>query len=217
MNLLIKPRGQFITFEGIEGSGKSTQFRLLEAYLTGKGIPLVVTREPGGTAFGQQVRRILLNEHGPAQAPVAEMLLYLADRCQDLHERIEPGLAAGKFVLCDRYHDATVAYQGYGRGIDRVLIADLAARLAIRTPDLTLLFDLDVTTGLERARARNRQSAGSAGERRFDDETIAFHERVRQGYLDISRREPARVRVIPADGSPEAVHLLVRAAVDPLL
>lgn len=211
------PRGRFITFEGIEGSGKSTQLRLLENYLRMKGIPVVTTREPGGTAFGRQVRQILLDESGPLRAPVAEMLLYLADRYQDLQEVIEPGLQAAQFVLCDRYHDATVAYQGYSRGIDRTLIADLAARLAIRTPDLTLLFDLEVATGLARAHARNRERAGSIGERRFDDEAIAFHERVRQGYLEISRRETSRVQVIPADGPPEAIHQKVRAAIDPLL
>src|SRR5712692_187887 len=137
------PRGRFITLEGIEGSGKSTQLRLLEAYLTQRGISLALTREPGSTPFGRQVRGILLDENGPARVPIAELLLYLADRCQDLREIIEPNLAAGQWVICDRYHDATVAYKSYARGIDRPLIAELAERLAIRAPDLTLLFDLE--------------------------------------------------------------------------
>ncbi|MBI1745299.1 MAG: dTMP kinase [Acidobacteria bacterium] len=210
-------RGKFITFEGVEGSGKSTQLRLLETYLREKGIAVAVTREPGGTAFGRQLRRVLLDERGPARAPIAEMLLYLADRYQDLHEIIEPGLQAGKFILCDRYHDATVAYQGNGRGLDRALIADLAGRLAIRTPDLTLLFDLDVRIGLERALARNRQCVDSAGERRFDEEAVAFHERVREGYLEILKKEPERVRLIPAADSEEYIHKRVLAQIDPWL
>jgi len=192
--------GKFITFEGIEGSGKSLQLTLLQAELARRGVRFVTTREPGGTEFGLEVRKILLHRAGPRREPIPELLLYLADRYQHLKERIEPALAAGCHVFCDRYHHATLAYQGHARGLGFELIDRLAEVLAIPMPDLTLVLDLDVEPALGRARARN---AGSEIWGRFEEEDLDFHRRVREGYRLLSLREPWRVLLVDASGSPE--------------
>jgi dTMP kinase len=209
--------GIFITLEGVEGSGKTTQIGLLTEWLDGRGVPYVLTREPGGTPFGQQVRRVLLDAQGPARQPLAELLLYLADRYQDLHERILPALTEGKLVLCDRYHDATLAYQGFARGIRLEAIAHIAAALDIRTPDLTILLDIAPERSLARAIRRNQASASAGEEGRFEAEALDFHRRVREGYLQLAAREPARFLVIDADRPPEPVFHDIRRALAPRL
>jgi dTMP kinase len=199
----------FVTFEGVEGSGKSTQIDLLARWLTDRGIPWEATREPGGTPFGRAVRAILLDPRGPARSPLAELLLYLADRQQDLHERIRPALAAGKVVLCDRYHDATIAYQGYGRGIPLDTVNALAAPLELLKPHLTLLLDIPPAEAVARARRRNEGDARARNESRFDDEALSFHQRVLEGYRQLVREEPGRFAVIPAQGEPEEIFRLL--------
>ena len=194
----------FITFEGIEGSGKTTQVRLLSEFLTSKGVQHVVTREPGGTVVGEKIRALLLDPRS-RMVPITELLLYGAARAQHIEEVIEPALGEGKVVLCDRFTDATAAYQGAGRQLPMNVIRVLnSLASADIKPDLTLLLDLPPSAGLARARARNT-SAGATSTTRFDDEEIAFHTRVRDGYLEIAREEATRVRVIAADPSPEKV------------
>lgn len=206
--------GTFITFEGIEGSGKSTQIAQLANYLTARGIRNVLTREPGGTLIGDQVRRILLDPANRLLDPTAELLLYAASRAQHLREIILPALANGMMVLCDRFSDATLAYQGYGRGLDTEMIRSLDRIVtAGMRPALTLLLDIEATTGIARARGRNN-SRGLEAEARFENEELAFHERVRQGYLTLVAQEPDRIRVVDASGTSEAVQEQVRNIVD---
>jgi len=193
----------FITFEGIEGSGKTHQVKLAESFLKGRGIACVITREPGGTGFGMALRQVLLRSQGASREPLSELLLYLADRHQHLKEIIEPSLRRGMIVISDRYHDATRAYQGAARGISPPVIDSLAQVLGIPEPDGTILLDLDPETSLARARRRNAGSSGD--ESRFEDEDLSFHRRVREGYLDLARRCPQRIKVVPAHGSPEEV------------
>ncbi len=207
-------KGMFITFEGIEGSGKSTQIALLANYLTARGVRHVLTREPGGTLIGDQVRKILLDPANRSLDPAAELLLYAASRAQHLREIILPALADGTNVLCDRFSDATLAYQGYGRGLDSEMIRSLDRIVtAGMRPDLTLLFDIDAASGIARAQGRNN-SRGLEAEARFENEELAFHERVRQGYLTLVAQEPDRIRVVDASSSPEAVQAKVRKIVD---
>jgi dTMP kinase len=207
MNIQPDPtrNARFLTLEGVEGSGKTTQIRLLTRWLEEQSIPFILTREPGGTPFGQQVRQVLLDAQGPPRQPLAELLLYLADRHQDLQERILPALAAGRLVLCDRYHDATLAYQGYARGIPLETISRFAEALQIRSPDLTFLLDIDPAVSLTRAIQRNQATSDASREGRFEAEDLAFHRRVRNGYLDLARRSPERFRIIPADRAPEPI------------
>jgi len=195
----------FITFEGIEGSGKSVQISRAEEYLVRKGVPCLRTREPGGTAFGTTVRQVLLHADGPPREPVSELLLYLADRYQHLRQVIEPALRLGITVLSDRYHDATCAYQGAARRVPAETIQGLAQLLQILEPDKTILLDLAPEIGLARARSRN-QSAGSVGdEGRFEAEDISFHRQVREAYLALARSAPRRICVINASGTPDDV------------
>jgi dTMP kinase len=203
----------FITFEGIEGSGKSIQISRAEAYLKSKGISCLRTREPGGTAFGAAVRGVLLHAGGPPREPESELLLYLADRYQHLHELIEPALRRGIVVLSDRYHDATRAYQGAARRVPAATIQKLAELLAIRVPDRTILLDLAPEIGIERARARN-QSSGSAGsEGRFEAEDLSFHNDVRHAYLALAKAEPGRICIVDAAGTAAEVF----GRIEPLL
>ncbi len=193
----------FITLEGIEGAGKTTQLDNMVVYLRSRGFVCHTTREPGGTVIGARIRGILLDPDHHGLDPYAELLLYMADRVQHMRSVILPRLAEGEVVLCDRFFDATLVYQGYARGLDRNLIRDLH-RLVCQDlkPDLTLLFDLDPEVGLERA-WREIDSGGRAGrESRFEQEKIDFHRRVRQGYLDLAGREPHRFRRIDAQRSP---------------
>ena len=207
-------RGFFITFEGIEGSGKTTQISLLADYLVAAGRSVRLTREPGGTSIGDQVRKILLDPENVALDPRAELLLYAAGRAQHLAEFIRPALGGGAIVLCDRFSDATYAYQGHGRGLDLELIGDLD-RLVTggMRPDLTILLDIDASEGLARARGRNSRH-GLGAEARFENEHLPFHERVRRGYLELAGREPERFRVVDASQQPEAVHRKVRQLVE---
>ncbi|HEY6012295.1 MAG TPA: dTMP kinase, partial [Nitrospirota bacterium] len=187
-------KGRFITFEGIEGTGKTTQIVLLQQNLQSRGVRVVLTREPGGTVIGDQIRKILLDPANTALDPAAELLLYAAGRAQHLREVILPALEGGMIVLCDRFSDATLAYQGYGRGLDfeMILALDQLVTTGMR-PELTVLLDIDAATGVARAHGRNRDR-GLEAEARFENEEIAFHERVRQGYLTLGRREPGRIR-----------------------
>lgn len=210
-------KGLFITFEGIEGSGKSSQVALLADYLTAQGRQVAVTREPGGTPIGDQVRAILLDPKNRALDPKAELLLYAASRAQHIREVIAPSLKAGTVVLCDRFADATIAYQGYGRGLDLAMISalDRIVTSGIQ-PDLTLLLDIEASAGLARARGRNH-SRGLENEARFENEEIAFHERVRKGYLALARQQPARVRVVDASQPLEEVQKNIRKIVEEIL
>lgn len=195
----------FITFEGVEGSGKSLQIQRAEGYLRSREIPCLLTREPGGTGFGLALRRVLLHESGPARTPMSELLLYLADRYQHLREVIEPAVQSGVVVLCDRYHDATRAYQGGARGISVEIIDSLAAILGIPDPEGTILLDIPAELALERARMRNNSAGSASEEGRFEAEDLSFHQRVRAAYLDLARKFPERIRVIDAAGTPDVV------------
>jgi dTMP kinase len=195
----------FITFEGIEGSGKSLQISLAQNYLADKHTPSLATREPGGTEFGLAVRRVLLEKDGAPREALSELLLYLADRYQNLKQVIEPALRNGIVVLSDRYHDATRAYQGVARGVNPDTIDALARLLKIPEPDGTILLDLDPEIGLERARRRNDASPAAGAEGRFEAEGIAFHKNVREAYLMLARRFPERIRVVDASGTPDEV------------
>jgi dTMP kinase len=199
-------RGFFITFEGIEGSGKTTQIgRLAEKLLAGEE-PVLATREPGGSPLGRRLRAILLAEETVPIGPTAELLLYVADRAQHLHEVIEPALAAGTHVLCDRFLEATLAYQGYARGVDLEYIRALHRRPPLdRRPDRTVLLDIDPEVGLERARRRNDEMRVASAEGRFEREALAFHHKVREGYLALAEAEPFRFRIVAAEGSAEEV------------
>ncbi len=203
----------FITFEGIEGSGKSLQIGRAEAWLRREGVPCLRTREPGGTEFGAAVRAVLLHSQGPQREPVSELLLYLADRYQHLRERIEPALQRGVTVLSDRYHDATRAYQGAARRIPAATIEGLANLLGIREPDKTILLDLPPEVGLGRARMRNQETGSAGAEGRFEAEALSFHRDVREAYLALAKAAPGRICVIDAAGTPAEVF----ARIEPLL
>lgn len=201
--------GALITLEGVEGSGKTTQMMRLERWLRRQGRKVEHTREPDGTRVGVAVRRLF--EHpGVHPKPLVEVFLFMAARQQHVTEKIRPWLDRGRVVLCDRYADATIAYQGYGRGVDPNLIRELNTRATGGVmPDLTLLFDLDPTAGLRRIRARRLD--------RFEREALAFHRRVRRGYLEILRAEPKRVRLIRAAQPPDVVEAEVRTIVEEFL
>ena len=205
----------FISFEGIEGSGKSTAQRLLAEHLQGLGYDPLLTREPGGCALGRSLRPILLDARTRGLSSRAELYLFLADRAQHVAEVIRPALEAGQTVLCDRYADSTLAYQGYGRGLDPEhlrRINDMATGGLM--PDLTLLRDLPVHCGLERAGLRNREEGTVLSEGRFDAESLEFHERVRQGYRSLAAEEPERFAIIDAAQPPEDVVLQCISAVE---
>ncbi len=203
----------FITFEGVEGSGKTLQIGLAREHLERRGVRCIVTREPGGTEFGVAVRQVLLRIGGAPRDPLSELLLYLADRHQHLKEVIEPALKRGVTVLSDRYHDATRAYQGAARGIAPATIDSLARLLEIPEPTGTILLDLDPAEGLARARRRNAVDSAAGREGRFEAENLSFHEAVRAAYLDLARQAPARIRVVDAGGSPDEVF----ARIEPIL
>jgi dTMP kinase len=195
------PRGRLITVEGVEGAGKSTQIETLRAWLVARGVPVVLTSEPDGTPLGLGVRRLL--GEVDRVTPATEALLFAASRAEHVARVIRPALAAGQVVLCDRYVDSTVAYQGHGRGVPLEVLAPLneLATGGVR-PDLTLVLDLDVAEGLRRARARRGALAACDP---FERLALEFHERVRKGYWAIRDREPERVVVIDADRTPDVV------------
>lgn len=204
-------RGRFITFEGLDGTGKSTQIEKLARALRARGVSVVVTREPGGTATGEKIRHVILDSATTGLSPLAEMALMFASRAQHIREVIEPALGQGKIVLCDRFTDSTEAYQGAGRKLGSEAVLELHRILCGGLqPDLTLLMDSDVAASVERARRRNQKSAkqGHArkDENRFEQESRAFFARVRHGYLAIVRREPERVALINARGTPAQTH-----------
>ena len=199
-------RGVLISFEGVEGSGKTTQMARLGRWLRSRGHRVELTREPDGTTLGAGVRRLF--ERSPQ--PLTEVFLFLAARHQHVTEKIRPWLDRGRVVLCDRYTDATVAYQGYGRGIDPATIRELNVRATGGVvPDLTLLFDLDPSEGFRRIGRRRLDH--------FEREKLAFHRRVRRGYLEIQRAEPKRVRVIDAGREPAKVGVQLRGVVEEFL
>ena len=205
----VTQRGRFITFEGIDGSGKSTQIEKLAAALRASQCDVVLTREPGGTALGEAIRHILLDSAASRISAYAEMALMFAARAQHLQEVILPALAAGSHVLCDRFTDSTEAYQGGGRELGGESVLALHHILCNNIqPDLTILLDCDLTLGLTRARQRNLTTgaAGHADENRFELENRAFFTRVHDAFFAIARREPARVAVIDARGTPPETH-----------
>jgi dTMP kinase len=205
-------RGCFVTFEGLDGCGKSTQMKKLAGVFRAQGLAVVVTREPGGTATGEKIRRLLLDTSTAGLSPLAELALMFASRAQHITEVIEPALAEGRIVLCDRFTDSTEAYQGGGRklgsgpvlALHRILCHDLQ-------PELTILMDSDVATSVERARRRNEAHAAKNGggkndENRFEQESRAFFGRVRSAYLAIAAREPKRVALVDARGTAVETH-----------
>ena len=187
--------GSFITIEGVEGAGKSTCMALAAAEIEKRGKRLLQTREPGGTELGEDLRELLLGHRHHGMADDTELLLMFAARAEHIHRKIRPALHAGQWVLCDRFTDATYAYQGAGRGLSVQRIAQLEdwVQGALR-PDLTILMDLPVDMGMERAGKRSAPD-------RFESETLGFFQRIRDGYLDIARQEPARVKVVDASRS----------------
>jgi dTMP kinase len=205
--------GAFITFEGIDGCGKSTQLRLLASQLRLRGLEVVTTREPGGTTLGQRLRAALLDVEEQVD-PLAELLVFAADRAQHVRAVLLPTLAGGRVVLSDRYADATVAYQGSGRGFKPELISEIVqlATGGLR-PDLTLLFDLSVAESAVRTRRR----VANKNSDRLDSEDAEFHTRVRNAYLDIARADPERFRVIEARGSVQETHEKVMNIIMPFL
>jgi dTMP kinase len=206
----------FITFEGIEGCGKTTQLRLLARRLEAAGHAVTVTREPGGCPIADQIRNILLDAENHAITPLTELLLYAAARSQHMSEVVTPTLEAGGIVLCDRFTDATIAYQGYGRKLDLALI-DKLNQLATggMRPNLTVLLDCPAETGLKRAISRINNASG-AREERFELESLQFHQRVRDGYLALARQEPERFVIIDAAGIQETEEAVAKAVLGKL-
>jgi len=207
----------FITFEGVEGSGKTSQIQRLKKYLLQKGIPCKITREPGGCPISEKVRKILLNPGHREMVPMSELLLYEAARAQHVKDVIKPFLKKGGVVLCDRFNDATIAYQGYGRKMDLALVKRLnhISSQGIK-PDVTFLLDCPSDVGLKRALQRNRMLKQEK-EERFEKEKLPFHQRVRKGYLAIAKKEPSRVRVIDTREGEDKVFEKIRKIVDNLL
>jgi dTMP kinase len=209
-------RGLFITFEGPEGSGKSTQLRMLGKKLRGQNFTVLETAEPGGTPIGLQIRRVLLDTKNQELCPTAELLLMFAARAQNIDQAILPALAAGQLVLCDRFTDSTLVYQGVARVLGAEVVYELD-RIACRglVPDLTLAIDIDVEAGLARAHHRNERTQDV--ETRLDEQSLEFHRKVREAYLQLAEDEPKRVKLI--DGSREAAEVAqaVWSAVQPLL
>lgn len=198
------PAGRFVSFEGIEGCGKTTQIELLSNYLKSRSMPHTITREPGGTAVGEGIRKILLNSETIHLTAASELLLFYASRSQNIAEKIRPALERGETVVCDRFYHASMAYQGYGRGIPLDFI-DKVTDLVCDPyrPELTILLDIDPAIGLTRARARNNSRVEDEG--RFEAENVEFYTKIRNGYLQIARRD-SRIKIIAADRPREEVH-----------
>ena len=201
-------RGLFITFEGADGCGKTTQLKLLGEYLQNKNRQIIITREPGAKGLGEKIREILLNYDGEVSS-VCESFLFLADRAQHIDVIVKPAIEQGKIVLCDRHIDSTVAYQGYGRGLDieRINMLNNIATSNLK-PDLTLVFDIDVETSMKRV-GKEKDRMESAG--------VEFHNRVREGYLELANSEPERIKVIDATQSIDAIHKQVVDIVNSLI
>jgi dTMP kinase len=204
-------RGKFITFEGLDGTGKSTQLRKLAAVVRAHGYKVVETREPGGTLTGEKIRKVLLDSGTAGLSPLAEMALMFASRAQHIAEVIEPALASGSIVLCDRFTDSTEAYQGSGRKLGSDAVLQLHRVLCGNLqPDLTILLDSNAAASVGRARRRNKRASKTAkhghDENRFEQETRAFFARVREGFMAIAAREHGRVAVVDARGTPGQTH-----------
>src|SRR5712691_8718680 len=198
------PQGRFVSFEGIEGCGKTTQIALLSEYLEKHSIGHTITREPGGTAVGEGIRKILLNSETIHLTSASELLLFYASRSQNIHEKIKPALERKEMVICDRYYHASMAYQGYGRGIPLDFIHKLTNLVCHPyRPDMTMLLDIEPEVGLARARTRNNAKANNEG--RFEAEDLEFYNKVRDGYLELAS-EDERMQIIYADRPIEAVH-----------
>lgn len=204
-------KGIFISLEGIEGTGKTTQAGLLAEYLSGKGFTVTKTEEPGGTRISLKIRDILLSPESRGMAPVTELLLYNASRVQHIRETIMPALERGEVVVTDRFSDSTAAYQGYGRGIDLGLInsLDLISTNKLR-PDITVLLDIDVETGLRRNRRINKKD-------RLEMEDVSFHEKVRKGFIELAAKEKKRIKVVDCSGTAETVHKNIIVVIDDFL
>ena len=197
-------QGRFVSFEGIEGCGKTTQIARLSEYLKTRSIPHTITREPGGTAVGEGIRKILLTSETIHITAASELLLFYASRSQNIQEKIKPALERNEMVICDRFYHASMAYQGYGRGIPLDFIVRLTDLVCDRfRPEITILLDIDPAVGLARARARNHGKIENEG--RFEAEDLVFYTRVRDGYLDLASRDK-RIRVVDADRSIDDVH-----------
>jgi len=208
----LKP-GRFITLEGIEGAGKSTVVKFVREWLQARGHQVTLTREPGGTPLAERVRQLVLDRQGEPITPATETLLMFAARGLHVENLIRPALARGDWVVCDRFTDATRAYQGAGRGVSRVWIEQLASEVQRGLePDCTLLLDLPVELGLERVKRRS----GAAPTDRFEEEPAKFFERVRESYLELARAEPARIRIVNASGTLTEVQNEVAAVLESL-
>lgn len=225
----VAARGKFITFEGLDGSGKSTQVEKLARSLRARGVSVTVTREPGGTATGEKIRDVLLHSATAGLSPLTELALMFASRAQHVHEVILPALGEGRVVLCDRFTDSTEAYQGGGRKLGSKPVLEMHKILCGNLqPDLTIVMDNDVAFSVERARRRNRKRVAGKSERgsekaaekvlerttekdenRFEQENRAFFGRVRHTYLAIATREPQRVHVVNARGTPDETHAII--------
>ena len=200
-------KGVFITLEGVEGCGKTTHAKLLCGYLAECGFDCVFTREPGGTKLGESVRRVLLDSDGVVISSLAELFLFEAARAQVVCEVIRPNLAKKRIVVCDRFYDATLAYQGYAGGVDLKVIRSLnGVATGLLKPDLTILLDIDTSEGLLRA--------SSKGVDRMEKKDIEYHKKVRRGYLDLAKKEPSRFRVIKVAGTIEDTQKLARREID---
>lgn len=201
----------FITFEGIEGCGKTTQAKLLAVYLSQKGESVSITREPGWGALGKLIRRMILEEQNLDLHPLAELCLFCADRAQHVKDYIKPKLDAGEIVICDRYTDSTIVYQGYGRKLELNFVRRLATESAINIkPDLTILLNIPVRLALSRLESRGKNT-------KIDDEPIDFHESIRNGYMFLAENEPHRIKVVDADRSIEEINSEVNKLVDEFL
>lgn len=211
-------KGKFITFEGPEGSGKSTQMAMLHSYLVRKGYDCLSTREPGGTGMGKLIRGIVLDADQKEIVDRAELFLILADRAQHTAEVILPALKEGKIVLCDRYNDSTVAYQGYGRGLDLAETRRMCAYCTMGLePDLTFLLDVDVATGFSRIKENRLSTLGKEAMDRIERAGSAFHEKVRAGYLALAKEEPHRITVLSPSENVEEMHLRIVKIVEAML
>lgn len=208
----------FISFEGIEGCGKTTQVELLAEFLSKLGIPYLVTREPGGTQLGKLIRQILLDPAHSEMEPLTELFLYAADRAQHIAQVIRPTLEASQWLICDRFGDATTVYQGYGRDQDLAFIQQLNEMATQGLwPNLSFLLDCPVEIGLDRARQRIMENEVEGREDRFEQQDMAFHQKVREGYLELAAQNPERFRVLDGTLAQEQLHQEIIALLEPYL
>jgi dTMP kinase len=208
----------FITFEGIEGTGKSTQINLLKNYLEARGYEVLLTLEPGGSRIGKELRKMLLHIDNTDITGEAELFLYLADRAQHVSQVILPALQEGKVVISDRFADSTVVYQGYGRGLDPKLLHTLnEVAVCGHWPELTVLFDVEPEIGLNRALTRNLKEGINTDEGRFEAESLSFHTKVREGYLTWAALHQDRIKIVDATGGPDEIFENVKELVDQMI